>query len=53
MLNVSNNKIEKLFDFMPPYNLKEANFSLNQIKEISNLQNFHYLQTLILEREAT
>jgi len=47
-LNVSQNKIEKLFDFLPPYNLKEASFSFNQINEIGNLSNFHYLQTLEL-----
>jgi Leucine-rich repeat (LRR) protein len=47
-LNVSQNKIEKLFDFLPPYNLKEASFSFNSINEIGNLSNFHYLQTLEL-----
>ena len=47
-LSVSNNRIDKLFDFLPPYNLKEASFSFNQINEIGNLSNFHYLQTLEL-----
>ena len=47
-VNVSHNKIEKLFDFLPPYNLKEASFSFNLINEIGNLSNFHYLQTLEL-----
>ena len=47
-LSVSHNKIDKLFDFLPPYNLKEASFSFNQINEIGNLSNFHYLQTLEL-----
>ena len=47
-LSVSHNKLEKLFDFLPPYNLKEASFSFNLITEIGNLSNFHYLQTLEL-----
>jgi Leucine-rich repeat (LRR) protein len=47
-LNVSNNEIEKLFDFLPPYNLKEAIFSFNKIKEIGSLSNYHYLQVLEL-----
>lgn len=51
-LNVSHNKIEKLFDFLPPYNLKEASFSFNQIKEIGNLSNFHYLQSLELNSKS-
>ena len=48
-LDVSNNKIRKLFDFWPPCNLKEADFSFNLIEEIRNLDNFHYLQKLILD----
>jgi Leucine-rich repeat (LRR) protein len=48
-LDVSNNKIRKLFDFWPPCNLKEADFSFNLIDEIKNLDNFHYLQKLILD----
>jgi Leucine-rich repeat (LRR) protein len=52
-LNVSNNEIEKLFDFLTPYNLKEANFSFNKITEIGNLANFHYLQTLELNSNLT
>ena len=48
-LDVSNNKIRKLFDFWPPCNLKEADFSFNLIEEIKNLDNFHYLQKLILD----
>ena len=50
-LDVSNNKIRKLFDFWPPCNLKEADFSFNLIEEIRNLDNFHYLQKLILDSE--
>ncbi len=48
-LDVSNNKLRKLFDFWPPCNLKEADFSFNLIDEIKNLDNFHYLQKLILD----
>jgi len=48
-LDVSNNKIRKLFDFWPPCNLKEADFSFNLIDEIKNLDSFHYLQKLILD----
>ena len=48
-LDVSNNKIRKLFDFWPPCNLKEADFSFNLIEEIKNLDNFHYLQKIILD----
>jgi Leucine-rich repeat (LRR) protein len=48
-LDVSNNKIRKLFDFWPPCNLKEADFSFNLIEEIRNLDNYHYLQKLILD----
>ena len=48
-LDVSNNKIRKLFDFWPPRNLKEADFSFNLIEKIENLENFHYLQKLILD----
>ena len=51
-LNVSNNEIERLIDFLPPYNLKEANFSFNKIEEIGNLTNFHYLQTLELNSKS-
>ncbi|CAF0994429.1 unnamed protein product [Brachionus calyciflorus] len=51
-LNVSNNKIEKLFDFLPSNNLKEADFSFNKIKEIGNVSNFHYLQTLKLNNNS-
>ena len=47
-LSVSNNKIEKLFDFLPSYSLKEADFSFNKITEIGNLSNYYYLQTLQL-----
>jgi Leucine-rich repeat (LRR) protein len=50
-LNVSNNKLEKLFDFLPPNNLKEANFAFNEISEIGQLTDYHYLQTLILNRK--
>ena len=48
-LDVSNNKINTLFDFWPPCNLKEADFSFNLIEEIKNVDNFHYLQKLILD----
>lgn len=51
-LNVSNNKIDKLFDFLSPNNLKEANFAFNEIYEIGPLSDYHYLQTLILNRES-
>lgn len=49
-LNVSNNQLDKLFDFLTPYNLKEACFSFNNIREIGNLSNYHYLQSLDLSR---
>lgn len=50
-LNVSNNQLDKLFDFLTPYNLKEACFSFNNIREIGNLSNYHYLQFLDLNRK--
>ena len=52
-LFVSHNRIQKLFDFLPSYNLKEASFSFNQITEIGNLSNLHYLQILELNRKLS
>lgn len=50
-LNVANNHLDKLFDFLTPYNLKEACFAFNSIREIGNLSNYHYLQSLDLSRK--
>lgn len=50
-LNVSNNQLDKLFDFLTPYNLKEACFAFNNIREIGNLSNYHYLSSLDLSRK--
>jgi len=36
---------------LPPNNLKEANFAFNEISEIGQLTDYHYLQTLILNRK--
>lgn len=50
-INASNNSIQKLFDFLPPYYLKYADFSFNTIQQIDSLINYHYLQHLDLNRK--
>lgn len=50
ILDVSHNKLTKLLDFMPPKNLKEANFGYNEIEEMADLSAYHYLTVLNLDR---
>uniref|UniRef100_A0A8W8M4L4 Leucine-rich repeat-containing protein 23 n=1 Tax=Magallana gigas TaxID=29159 RepID=A0A8W8M4L4_MAGGI len=49
ILDVSHNKLTKLLDFMPPKNLKEANFGYNEIEEMADLSAYHYLTVLNLD----
>jgi Leucine-rich repeat (LRR) protein len=49
-LDASHNKIETLLDFIPPKNLKTADFSYNLITELTDLSAHHCLTSLILDR---
>lgn len=48
-LDVSHNHLRQLLDFSPPKNLKAADFSFNQIEEIGDLSEHHYLNKLIVD----
>lgn len=49
VLDVSHNKLTKLLDFKPPKNLKDVNMSFNEIEEMADLSEHHYLMKLNLD----
>ena len=48
-LDASHNLLGHLLDFAPPKNLKSANFSYNQIEEMGDLSDHHYLTKLVID----
>ncbi|KAM6220865.1 leucine-rich repeat and guanylate kinase domain-containing protein-like [Rhynchocyon petersi] len=48
-VNASKNKLTTSFNFKPPNNLKKADFSCNQISEMSDLSAYQALTKLILD----
>ena len=48
-LDASHNLLGHLLDFAPPKNLKSANFSFNQIEDMGDLSDHHYLTKLVLD----
>ena len=48
-LDASHNLLGHLLDFAPPKNIKSANFSFNQIEEMGDLSEHHYLTKLVLD----
>ena len=48
-LDASHNLLTHLLDFAPPKNLKSADFSFNEIEEMGDLSDHHYLTKLVLD----